>query len=84
MAAQSPETQIAVLSESVRHCQKEEEECRELNRVAHADFYRRIGVVELELGKLGVRIGMWAAAGSVIGGGVVGMILYFLQKRLEG
>jgi len=81
---QTLQTQVAVLERSLNDCQRTAADCREGNREAHGEFYRRIGAVELEVGKLGVRVGMWAAVGSIVGGGVVGLVVQLLQGKLGG
>lgn len=78
------ETQVAVLERSLTDCQRTEAGWREENREAHADFYKRIGALELDVGKLGVRVGMWAALGSLIGGGVVGLLFKLMGNALGG
>jgi len=78
------ETQVAVLERSLTDCQRTEAGCREENREAHADFYKRIGALELDVGKLGVRVGMWAAFGSLVGGGIVGLVMQLVQRKLGG
>jgi len=77
------DTTVAVLEARLEGCQRAEVECKAQNHEQHEAFYARISGLELEMARVGVRLGYWAAGGGIVGGAIVSVVVAFVVWRMK-
>ncbi len=77
-------TGVAVLAQRMDDCQHIEEQRWNDNSAQHEDVFKRLGKIEVELGKQGVRVGIWATLGAMIGSALVGGAIQLALKFMAG